>query len=94
MIYGGGAGLGVGVGVSGGVFAGVSNAKTVCGLAYSFVNLSGGLGAAADAAGDVFYGKSSGQNVVGGTLTLGTGLGETSFIGRTYTRVGPIGHLW
>ena len=94
VIYGGGAGLGVGVGVSGGVFAGVSNAKTVCRLRGPFYNLSGGLGAASDAAGDVFYGKSSGQNVAGGTLTLGAGLGETSFAGRTYTRVGPIGYLW
>jgi len=94
-IYGAGGGLGVGAGVSGGVFIGTSNGNTVCDLGGPFDNLSLGGGWGPDATGDAFYGHGTqGQTVLGGTLTLGPGLGATSFAGITGTNVGPVGRLW
>ena len=93
--YSGGGGPGIGVGASGGVFVGASNANTVCDLGGPFANLSLGGGWGPDATGDAFlgYGTQS-QRVEGGTLTLGTGLGLTSFGGITGTHIGPVGRIW
>ena len=94
-IYGGGGGLGIGTGASGGVFIGASNANSVCDLGGPFDNLSLGGGWGPDATGDAFYGRGTqGQSVLGGTLTLGAGLGATAFGGATYTNIGSVGRLW
>ena len=94
-IAGGGLGAGMGAGASGGVFAGASNGDTVCDLSGPFDNISSGGGWGPDATGDAFYGYgANGQKVTGGSITLGPGLGNTSFVGGTGTHVGPVGHLW
>ncbi|MHB8405520.1 MAG: RHS repeat-associated core domain-containing protein [Gammaproteobacteria bacterium] len=93
--YAGGFGAGLGSGLSGGVFIGASNANTVCDLGGPFDNLSIGGGWGPDATGDAFYGYGTqGQPVLGGALTLGLGLGATSFGGGTGTHIGSVGRLW
>ena len=94
-IYGGGLGQGMGEGLSGGVFIGASNATSVCNLSGPFANLALGGGWGPDATGDAFYGlDSQGQSVLGGSVTVGAGLGATSFDGATITHVGLVGNLW
>jgi hypothetical protein len=92
--YGGGGALGT-PGFSGGVNTAVSNGDTVCDLAGPFKNASLGGGWGPNATGDAFWGEGSqGQMVEGGGLTLGVGLGASSFSGETNTVLGPIGHIW
>ncbi len=93
--YGWGAGGGTGLGASGGVHAAFSNANTICDLAGPFNNVSSGGGWGPDITGDAFWGTGShGQRVEGGGLTFGAGAGDTNFVGRTTTNLGPIVQLW
>jgi hypothetical protein len=88
VYYGAGGGGGVGVGFSGGVNAGFSNGNTICDLAGPFANVSRGGGWGDDVTGDAFYGKNQqGGDLWGGSVTEGAGLGVTSFVGGTETKV-------
>jgi RHS repeat-associated protein len=93
--YAGGGGLGAGAHVSGGISTNASNASTICDLAGPFVNISAGGGWGPDATGDAFYGKDgNGNDIWGGGVTVGAGLGVGGSATVTDTVVNPIGKLW
>jgi len=78
LYYGYGAGLGVGGGASLGASGATSTANYITDLAGPFANVSGGGGWGPDAQADAFYGSNSrGENIVGGGLTIGAGVGAS-----------------
>ena len=84
--YGGGGGPGIGAGASAGINVGASSADDVHDLGGWFVNGSAGGGWGPNITADAFYGKTDdGRGIVGGGLSIGPGLGVTSFVGPTYT---------
>lgn len=91
--WGGGLGLGIGAGGSGGLSVQGSNAKTICDLRGPFGNVSAGGGWGPGAIGEGFWGPSDTGTVIGGGVTVGAGLGATSFDGINNTWVQPMGRL-
>ncbi|MEW9573810.1 RHS repeat-associated core domain-containing protein [Rhodanobacter sp. Si-c] len=83
-------------GGSAGVQVEVSNADTVYDLAGPFTNIAASGGDGMGGSLDGFWGKdhTGCQNVIGGGLTLGGGVGANAFMGPTTTTLGPVGHLW
>ena len=76
VTYTGGAGPGAAVQANAGVLIHASTANTIGDLTGLFTNVSGNVGAGADIAGDAFFGRNGdGSPIVGGGLTLGTGVG-------------------
>jgi RHS repeat-associated protein len=89
--YGGGTGAGYGAGLSGGGSFQFSNACSINDLSGLFANVSRGGGWGPNATGDAFYGKGgNGQDVVGGGITIGAGLGSTGFVGATNTSINAL----
>lgn len=87
----GGGGGGVGAGTSGGLSIQGSNGETINDLKGPFTNVSAGGGWGATATGDGFVGQTrDGRTIIGGGVTIGAGLGETSFAGITDTKITPI----
>jgi hypothetical protein len=79
-------GAGIGAGASAGLNVGASNADDVHELGGWFINGSAGGGWGPSATGDAFYGQTDdGRRILGGGLSVGAGLGATSFGGATYT---------
>ena len=74
-------------GVGGGASAQFSNAQNICDLAGAFNNISRGGGWGPDITGDGFEGPISDGPIVGGGLTVGDGIGSTSFSDATNTSV-------
>jgi hypothetical protein len=84
--------MGIGAGESaGGTVQYSANAQTVNDLTGQFNNVSVGAGAGLGGTVDSFTGVTpDGQVVTGGGITIGEGLGITSFNGITYTSIVPI----
>jgi hypothetical protein len=87
-----GPGMGTGAGESvGGTVQFSATAQTVNDLTGQFNTVSAGVGACLSGTVDGFTGTTSdGRIVTGGGITIGEGIGVTSFNGFTYTAIQPV----
>ena len=88
VTYTGGAGAGIAVQGNAGILIHASNANTIGDLRGPFTNVSSNVGAGADIAGDAFFGRNGdGSPIVGGGVTLGTGVGGGVSTSLTFTGI-------
>jgi RHS repeat-associated protein len=90
-----GPGMGIGAGESaGGTMQFSANAQTVNDLTGQFNTVSAGAGAGLSGTIDGFTGTTADGRIVSGAgITIGEGIGVTSFNGFTYTAIQPIGNV-